>query len=775
MSGIRLGRVFFDLITDTSQFERSMKRSRSRIKDLNRAMVPTLRLVRNFGLAAAGAAAGLAYLGKTTADTVDRQAKLAQSLRTSIGSIQVLDRAAELSGVKLGQMEAGLRVMEVQLSRLAEGSAPVELMDAFQNLNLEINSLIGLPLDKKIATITKAVKDFIPKTQQAAVLAQLFGSRAFLAFDRIGSGGTLDTAISDIDRFGGRLSDVAGDDVEAMNDSLSSLTTAFQGMTSQIVAAAAPAVQRMSDHFAEALESGSDFRNRLGDIAELVGNAGPRIAAFTAGIVATAVAMKGLTLVVATATTGLVALRGAMIRTGFLAVAAGVGDLIYRMKGLGDETGKYAEGVRTLADIIRDSNQAKRDALNLSNAELVALRKETSAKLEAAEAELARGRAALKAHRERVLASDEYAAAVSRLRRNEQRVKLHAPEGEFPLGGDTQLLALKSRVVESRREIDQMLGVPREQTLAIDARRVAGLRERLNTIPAQTAVPGLPAAGGGGVASGGAPEFTVKELADNRVSFIKKIEDAELKLGTETQRRIAAVRRERETVIESLAEQKAAYEQLTGETGEAYTALADRANAAFDELDRRARGHTTYLERLAETAQDVGKAVGDFAHDAIMNYRDAEEAAKSMMKAIASSVVRKTTTDRLSGAIATAISGWGAGFGGGTTANPHTRADGGPAHGWTIVGERGRELVHFGQPGTVLPNQRTERMLAGTGTGGAFTIDINVNAGRDWDALQSAVMGQLSAAAPQIVETAYMAVQGNLGRPGDMRSALQGA
>ena len=776
MSAIRLGRVFFDLVTDSSQFERSMRRSKSRVNELNRTMRPTLNLVRNFGLAAAAAATGFALLGKRVGENVDRQAKLAQSLRTSVGSIQVLDRAAELSGVKLGQMEAGLRVMEVQLSRLAEGSAPVELADAFQGLNLEINELIGLPLDRKIATLTKAVRDFIPKTQQAAVMAQLFGSRAFLAFDRIGSGGTLETAIGDIDRFGGRLTDVAGDDVEAMNDSLSSLTTALQGMAAQIVGAAAPAVKRMSDQFAGALESGSDFRDRLGDITEMVGNAVPRVATFTAGVVATAVAMKGLTLVVATATTGLAALRGAMIRTGFLAIAAGVGDLIYRMQGLGDATGQYGNTVRTLADIIRDSNQAKRDALSLSNAELVALRKETSAKLEAAEAELAKGRAALQAHREQVRASDAYAAAVSRLRRNEQRVRIYAPDGEYPLGGDTQRMALQARVVESRREIDQMMGVPREQALALDARRVAGLRERLNTIPAQTAIPVAGTVGTGtGTGTGtGAPEFTVTELADQKVASMKKIEDAELRLGTETERRIAAVRREREQVIESLTAQKAAYVQLTGETGTAYDDLAKQANAAFDELDRRARGHTTYLERLAATAQDVGAAVGDFAHDAIMNYRDAEKAAKSMMRSIASSVLRKTTTDVWGNAISGAIANIGSGLaGGGTPATLPSRSDGGPVHGFAIVGERGPEMVHFGQPGTVLPNQRTRRMMEG-GPGGAFTIDINVNAGKDWDALHATVSQRLNAAAPQIVETAYMAVQGNLGRPGDMRSALRG-
>lgn len=55
-------------------------------------------------------------------------------------------------------------------------------------------------------------------------------------------------------------------------------------------------------------------------------------------------------------------------------------------------------------------------------------------------------------------------------------------------------------------------------------------------------------------------------------------------------------------------------------------------------------------------------------------------------------------------------------------------ANGGIADGWAIVGERGRELVHFGERARVHPNAETERMMRG---GDAPEIHIHNNVGAE--------------------------------------------
>lgn len=54
---------------------------------------------------------------------------------------------------------------------------------------------------------------------------------------------------------------------------------------------------------------------------------------------------------------------------------------------------------------------------------------------------------------------------------------------------------------------------------------------------------------------------------------------------------------------------------------------------------------------------------------------------------------------------------------------PHF-ANGGVAHGWAVVGERGRELAHFGQPARIYNAEQTKQIL---GNGGNVNVKINLS------------------------------------------------
>ena len=57
--------------------------------------------------------------------TVDAQAKLAASLDTTVASIQVLERAAELSGARFSEIEGGASRLTRRLSLFAsDGGGP---------------------------------------------------------------------------------------------------------------------------------------------------------------------------------------------------------------------------------------------------------------------------------------------------------------------------------------------------------------------------------------------------------------------------------------------------------------------------------------------------------------------------------------------------------------------------------------------------------------------------------------------------------------------------
>jgi len=96
---------------------------------------------------AAAAAAGVAMI-RSGLQTVDAQAKLAQSLGTTVASIQTLERAGELAGVSMSGIEQATKDLTRRLSQAAAGTGPAA--DALAPRDRELLTLVatrptGLP------------------------------------------------------------------------------------------------------------------------------------------------------------------------------------------------------------------------------------------------------------------------------------------------------------------------------------------------------------------------------------------------------------------------------------------------------------------------------------------------------------------------------------------------------------------------------------------------------------------------------------------------------
>ena len=735
MSAIRLGRIFYDFGANTAEFEKSMKRARSGVYALEKRMRPVIRQAKRVGIALTAAAGSIAYLGKTTAEAIDRQAKLAQSLRTSIGSIAALERAADLSGLAVKQLEAGLRVFTVQLSRLADGSAPLELAEIWEKLGLSAEKVAELPLDRRIAEIQRAIEKFIPKAEQAAARAQLFGTRTFLAFGRIDSA-TLDRATNDVERFGAALSDAAGDAVEEMNDSLGSLSTGLTAIRSQIVAGAAPAIDILADRMAEALEVGSAFRERLAWVATAIGYAIPRLVAYAQAVVVATFAVKGLSLALAVWVQGLVALRAALIRTGILAAFVVIGEVIYRLQGATSATDGYREAMEKLDDAITGANAASRGRV-------YALESEARAALSAAEANLALRRS-----------TDSPALRAALAEQSRARAAFLAADGNPHGAGGPQVGGSGGARSAFIRMTAADAAVRRLRET--EAEGIAALRKEVTGLYQQIA--GFEEIDLSGKTHA---EFTASELEAQRKALQRRIEDAENFRMSAVEQRLTQARRERDDILEGLHAEIEGREEL-----------AERTRAAYAEIERAIRGNLTWMERLRDSADSIAGAFEDMMTRTILNFREMGDAARAFGNQIAEILVRKQITGPFAESLSNAISS-GFGGGGGGKATLPARADGGPVRGFAVVGERGPEIADFGRGASIYSNERL-RQLAGRGAGAAVGIDINVNAGRDWDALQAAVEERLAGAAPEIVAAAYNAMTANAGRPSDLRSAING-
>ncbi len=298
--------------------------------------------------AAAVAAAGIAMV-RSGLQTVDAQAKLAQSLGTTVASIQILERAGDLAGVSLGQIEQASMQLTRRLSQAAAGTGPA--VKALAQLGLTAAQLQAVPLDARIALIQGALADLVPEAQRAAVASQLFGDRAGLVFTRIDTA-TLRQATQDMRDFGVIVSQGDAAQIERTNDAISRLGLIWRGLSNQLAVAAAPALEAVADALAAAAKVtgplGMAIQGLFGNLDRIITTAGTfaglMAGRWVAGMLAAAFSVRGLA-------TGLVVLKGALIRTGIGALIVGAGELVFQFTRLVRGAGGFGAAMGLLKNL----------------------------------------------------------------------------------------------------------------------------------------------------------------------------------------------------------------------------------------------------------------------------------------------------------------------------------------------------------------------------------------------------------------------------------------
>ena len=300
-----------------------------------------LRIAAAAGAAAVGAAAtGMIRSGL---QVVDSQAKLAQSLGTTVASIQTLERAGELAGVSMSGIEQATKDLTRRLSQAAAGTGPAA--DALDRLGLSATDLIALPLDERVGAINAAIEDFVPAAERAAVAGQLFGEEGSIAMSRIDTA-TLRQATKDVRAFGVVVSAQDAAQIERTNDAISRLGLIWRGLANQLAVAAAPALEAVADAMAALAERsgpvGRAIELVLGNLdrlaATLAATATLVAGRFVAGLAAAAVSVRGLA-------TALALLRGALIRLPFVALVIGAQELILRFGRLVAAAGSFSDAL----------------------------------------------------------------------------------------------------------------------------------------------------------------------------------------------------------------------------------------------------------------------------------------------------------------------------------------------------------------------------------------------------------------------------------------------
>ena len=326
----------------------------SREMDLANARVAAF--ARRATLAAAAATAALAAAGaamiRSGLQTVDAQAKLAQSLGTTVASIQTLERAGELAGVSMSGIEQATKDLTRRLSQAAAGTGPAA--DALDRLGLSASDLIALPLDQRVGAINAAIESFVPAAERAAVAGQLFGEEGSIAMSRIDTA-TLRQATEDVLAFGVVVSEQDADQIERTNDAISRLGLIWRGVSNQLAVAAAPALEAVANALASVARTTEPVGPAIKVLFDNIGRlttyaatfAGIMAGRWVAGMAAAALSVRGVA-------TALVVLRGALIRTGIGALIVGAGELVYQFTKLVKGAGGVGKALQLLGDLAKE-------------------------------------------------------------------------------------------------------------------------------------------------------------------------------------------------------------------------------------------------------------------------------------------------------------------------------------------------------------------------------------------------------------------------------------
>ena len=344
-----------------SSGEKSFRRLSREMEAANQRVGEFYRRVKiAAAVAAAAVAAGAVAMIRSSLDIVDAQAKLAQSLSTTVASIQVLTRASELAGVSFAGIEQATKDLTRRLSQSAAGTGPAS--KALERLNLSAAELLALPLDERVRKINQAIEGFIPAAERAAIAGQLFGEEGSIAISRIDTA-TLRQATQDLRDFGVVVSEQDADQIERTNDAISRLGLVWRGLSNQITVRAAPALQAVAD----ALASVSKITGPLGQALKLLFDNIGRLAAiaaafaaFIAGRFVASLVLATARLVLATFAAGgglakaLIFLRRALIRTGIGVLVVAAGEMIYQFGRLVAAAGSFGAVMKLLGDVARE-------------------------------------------------------------------------------------------------------------------------------------------------------------------------------------------------------------------------------------------------------------------------------------------------------------------------------------------------------------------------------------------------------------------------------------
>jgi hypothetical protein len=233
------------------------------------SMLTAINAAQLFGSVASSVSNGVSSLvryGQAQAEVIDGQSKLAARLGMTYGEFSGLALAGDLAGVSAETVAKAATKADIAFAKAAGGSKTAQA--AFSNLGLSMDDLGQMSAADRFSAISEAIAGLPTEAQRAAAAVQVFGKSGVDLLPMFAGGAEgIRQAREQAEKFGLALTTAQGQDVEAMNDSITLAAKAMEGIVNQVVAYLSPAVQAVADTFTGMIESagGANLGKMIGD------------------------------------------------------------------------------------------------------------------------------------------------------------------------------------------------------------------------------------------------------------------------------------------------------------------------------------------------------------------------------------------------------------------------------------------------------------------------------------------------------------------------------
>ena len=213
--------------------------------------------------------AGFGLLISRSLQATDALAKTASKIGTTTEALGGLRYAAEIAGIETRTMDMALQRFTRRTAEAAVGTG--EAKGAIKELGINAQELNRMPLDKRMVVLANAFENVTSESDRLRLAFKLFDSEGAALVNVLSQGGDgLKEMLGEAKALGLTMSSTAAKGVEDTVDSLTKLSGLFKGVTDQVVAAFAPALEAIVVRFTAFLQQSIKAKGGVENFARAI-------------------------------------------------------------------------------------------------------------------------------------------------------------------------------------------------------------------------------------------------------------------------------------------------------------------------------------------------------------------------------------------------------------------------------------------------------------------------------------------------------------------------